>query len=70
MLSKPSYFKKGGFVCQWLGNVDMHTVCMQNVIKTYHVVQEFYLIYYLTTDGQTDERTYIVIIVQIQGTCN
>ena len=24
MLSKPSSIKKGGYGCQWLGNVDMH----------------------------------------------
>ena len=24
MLSKPSSIKKGGYACQWLGNVDMH----------------------------------------------
>ena len=33
MLRKPSFIKKGGFACQWLGNVKMHknTKCDQNI---------------------------------------
>ena len=37
---------------------------MQNLFKIYN---HFHL---LTTDGRTDGRTYIVIIVQTQGSCN
>ena len=35
VLSKPSSIKKGGFTCQWLGNVDMHIFAKydQNMIK-------------------------------------
>ena len=38
MLSKPSSIKKGELACQLLGNVDMHTVHIQNVIKIYQAV--------------------------------
>ena len=33
VLSKPSSIKKGGFACQWLDNVDMHTyaIFVQNI---------------------------------------
>ena len=37
MPSKHSSIKKNRFAYQWSGNVDMHN---QNLIKTYHVVQE------------------------------
>ena len=60
MLNNASSIQKGCYACQWLDNVDMHTfVCMQNVIKIYVVIKEFWTfsLTTVTTDGRT--RTVI-----------
>ena len=43
---------------------------MQNLIKIYHVVQEFMRIFLLTANDRTDGETHIVVTVQTKWSCN
>ena len=68
MLSKPSSIKKAATHAS--GNIMLTYVCVQNVIKIGHVVQElraFSLTANRRTNRQMDRRTHLVIIVQTQG---
>ena len=50
--ANPYLTKVGRFVCQWLGDVDMHMYAKSDK-KIYHVVQGLWT-FSLTGDGRTD----------------
>ena len=55
MLSKPSSIIKWCYTCQWFDNNLLTCTCMQNFIKTYHVVQESW-VFQLSDQVQTDSH--------------